>query len=373
MQLEIGEFGLSSLIGINATNSTLYEKDRKGESTPLLFIDSFSAIVQPFQLLLGQPASSIQSSIFNGEIQSNISAESFAPETISLDWTASGLSMELMPILSEGFEANLGGKLSSEAELNIGLAESHKNIKGTAAIDILGFSITGAKAQGISLPDLVFSEAKIRAKAKDGKIELDGTSFVSDDISLGISGTITLNKRFNRSRLKLILELELGSKFDLISKMVPELKQNKQPDGRYKLTVIGTVANPKIRTKRGGKKSNNRNKEDRPTSTNREVEKERNSRPKLSPEERRKQRRERMERRKKEREQRALDEDSNGPDDSDEESSAPERRITRPSVGRSKLRDIPFTPSDAIDDSEEEEVDEQIQTVLFRYIQHRNE
>jgi hypothetical protein len=230
------------------------------------------------------------------------------------------------------------------------MEEPHKTLNGKFAINIDGFAISEAKAQGIALPDLKFSEAILKGKAKDGKITLDGTSFVSESIGIEISGNIILAKRIERSRLRLTVDITLGPEFSLISKIIPELKQNKQADGTYKLNIVGTIKNPRIRGGKGkSKKGNNSKKKNLNKPDENGFDKAEKST--VSPEERRKQRRERMERRKKSRKSKATLTEENGDFNAEEGN--------RPSMTNSRVKDLPFT-SRGLND-EEEDIEEDIE------------
>ena len=355
MQMDINALSLAGLVGLEASQTTIYKKDKDNQSVPYLFIDSLAVVLNPFQAITGSLGAHISSAFMNGTVEGDISGDSFNPQQITTDWTISDLALELLPIASEDFTANVEGKLSSTFTLDTPVAEYHKNANGMLRVDISNFAIKDAKAQGISLPDLIFSEAKLLGKIKNGKISLDGTSLISESLGINISGNIVLAKKLGRSRIRLVLDITLGKEFDLISKMVPELKQNKQPDGSYKLNLVGTLNNPRIRTDKGKSKKGNNN---RKRNKNKSVDAEKDAkRPKLSPEEKRKQRRERMERRKKEREERKKREAEEAGEDIDEdmEDDFPAEKITRPNMSRSRVQDLSFPSRFEEEEGDEEE------------------
>ena len=349
MQLGINDLSLSGFLGLEASQATIYKNGADDQATPLLFVDSLSVALSPFQAIQGALGAHISSNILNGLLEADISGDSFNPKSIGLTWEASALSLDLVPVELEKFSANLGGKLSSTSNLKIMMEEPHKTLNGKFAINIDDFAISEAKAQGIALPDLKFSEATLKGKAKDGKITLDGTSFVSESIGIELSGNIVLAKRIERSRLRLTVDITLGPEFNLISKIIPELKQNKQADGTYKLNIVGTIKNPRIRGgKSKSKKGNNSKKKNLNKSEAKGFDKAEMS--SVSPEERRKQRRERMERRKKTRKNKAT-----LTDESDELNA---EAGNRPSMTNSRVKDLPFTSRGLTEDDEDIEEDE---------------
>ena len=299
MQLKIGDLGLTSFIGLQASDSILYTKNDAGESVPSFALDQLSVVLSPFQALVGALGVSIDANLLGGNIVADISGDSFQPKKMDITTDITSLDLSLLPITSESFEAELQGKLTTHVEGSFPQEKPHKNSEGRFTLSVNGLAISGAKASGIELPDLDFSEVSIAGLFKNGKLEITDANIISESIGLGIEGDIILAKVWSRSRLRLTLELKLGSEFSLIAKMLPQLKNNKvgEEDGQgiYKLNVIGTIKSPRL-------KSNSRNSSRRPSRVNRpdskEVEKTDRDIETKSPEERRRERRERIEARK---------------------------------------------------------------------------
>jgi type II secretion system protein N len=306
MQLKLGDFGLSGLIGLEAVNATLYQKDGE-ESIPTFVLDRLSVALSPIQTLLGALGVSIDGEMLGGTLAAYVSADSLSPnaESMELDLDLTSMNLAMLPIMSDSFEANLEGLLTAHVEGTFPQELPHKNANGRLSLSINGLAISDAKAQGIDLPPLTFTQASIDGLFDKGKLEITDANFVSESIGLALSGDILLAKQWQRSRLRLSLELTLGSEFALIAKMLPQLKNNKvrEEDGNgiYKLNIIGTIQNPRIKT--GNRKTNRR-----PTPDRRDAEQDedldikkpsiKEDRRSQSPEERRKARRERIEARK---------------------------------------------------------------------------
>ena len=300
MQLKIGNIGLSSLIGIQISDSILYTKNKEGESVPSFVIDQLSVVLSPIQTLFGSLGLSVDTDVMGGNLSVDVSGDSFQPSEMDISADVTGLDLNLVPITSDAFEAVLQGKLATHVEGSFPQEKPHKNSEGRFTLSVDGLSISGAKASGIELPALDFSEVSIAGLFKNGKLEITDANIISESIGLGIEGDIILAKVWSRSRLRLTLELKLGSEFSLIAKMLPQLKNNKvgEEDGSgiYKLNVIGTVKNPRI-------KSDSRNSSRRPSRINqpesKTIDKTSRSTDTKSPEEKRRERRERIEARKK--------------------------------------------------------------------------
>ena len=304
MQIEIGDLSLASLIGLKAQNTILYKKDGK-DSIPIFVLDSIQVALSPIQTMLGAVGASLDGELLGGTMTAYVSSESFQPNEngfeLSLD--ANELGLDLLPVESDTFSANLQGLLTGHIEGQFPQELPHKNSEGRFAIAVDGLGISNATAQGFELPDLQFSQASIEGIFNKGKIELTDANFVSESIGLELGGDILLSKQWQRSRLRLTLELTLGSEFSLIAKMIPQLKNNKvdEEDGNsiYKLNIIGTLKNPRIKTstRTNPRRPSKVDRADRENDT--EVDKDT-----PSPDERRKERRGRIEARKKAQEER---------------------------------------------------------------------
>ena len=299
MQLQIGDMRLTSVLGLKASDSILYTKNSEGGSVPSFVIDQLSVVLSPIQTLFGALGLSVDADVMGGNVSIDVSGDSFQPSEMDITGDVTGLDLNLIPINSDAFEAVLQGKLTTHVEGSFPQEKPHKNSEGRFTLSVDGLSISGAKASGIELPALDFSEVSIAGLFKNGKLEITDANIISESIGLGIEGDIILAKVWSRSRLRLTLELKLGSEFSLIAKMLPQLKNNKvgEEDGSgiYKLNVIGTIKNPRI-------KSNSRNSSRRPSRVNQPDTKsiEKGDRPTntKSPEEKRRERRERIEARK---------------------------------------------------------------------------
>lgn len=337
-QLKIGELGLASFLGIQIKDGIWYAKNDEGEFSPNFTIDQARVVLSPFKALWGALSASIEASLLGGELSAILEGDSFQPNKLDIEFDTTRLDLTQVPVVSPTFEANLAGKLTTHVEGTFPQELPHKNSEGKFTITIDGLSIANAKASGIELPTLDFSEFSISGIFNNGKLEIIDANIISESIGLSIDGDIILGKLWQRSRLRLTLELKLGSEFALIAKMLPALKNNKvtEEDGKsiYKIDVIGTIKNPRIKTNnRNRGRQNNRNIEDEDIDIEKgTINNDRNSK---TPEEKRRERRERIEARKRAQEQRK---DAGGLD-------LPERPI----------RNIPNRPLQRVPDLEPEE------------------
>lgn len=184
MQLKIGDIGLASLIGLQASDSILYTKNKEGESIPSFVIDQLSVVLSPIQTLFGSLDLSANADILGGNVSLDVSGDSFQPSEMDITGDVTGLDLNLIPINSDAFEAVIQGKLTTHVEGSFPQEKPHKNSEGRFTLSVDGLSISDPKASGIPLPDLDFSEVSIAGLFKNGKFEIPIVPFISrfDDV-----------------------------------------------------------------------------------------------------------------------------------------------------------------------------------------------
>ena len=357
MQLEIGDLGFANLLGIVAQNATIYQKSATSqEMSPLIVMDDAQISLNPLSFILGGLSANFITHLMQGEIFGHVQGDSLMPSELESEITWNDLNLALLPLNSESFEGDLNGKVRGTLKGTFAKELPHKNSKGNLTLNIDGLSLSNAKITGFSVPDLIFTDASLTALFNNGKLEITESSFIAQSIEAHITGDIILNKVFSRSRLRLTLELTLGSEFEMLAKMLPMLKNNKVGENTYKLSILGTIDAPRMRGSNQNPKSNRLNSNDNDIDMDDEenATQERERPTALSPEDKRKQRRERIEQRKAAR--------------AAQQNKSP--TIAAPDIQRGKVRNIPFQPVPGIqedldvDDSTEEIVEEPSEEIV---------
>ena len=340
MQLQIEGMDLYSMLGLQMDKSTLFQKTPTGESSKFMEFENTAVSLSMWDSMFGELDIAGYTDMLQGNLQFAVHGDSFSPSKLQTSANWSKLSLSLFPIQTDSFQANLDGFLQGQITADFDIANFHKTTNGDFNISIDGLAIRGAKAQGIDLPDLQFSQALLKGAIVDGKINISTATFVANGISMDIGGEVILAKNIDRSRIKLDVELTLGSEYTLLSQIIPILKNNKTPEGNYKISVIGTLQNPRVKGTQPDRNAlkNNRRLDIVPDDIEEDNdEMERNTRPAVkTPEERRKERRERIERRKQEQQN---------------------KQISPNELGKNNLRKTPFEPNIMEEDVPEELVE----------------
>lgn len=338
MQLQVEGMDLYSIVGLQMNKATVFKKTPTGESTKFMELENTAVSLSVLDSMFGKLGISGYTDILDGNFEFSMQGDSFSPSKMQTSTNWSKLSLSLLPIQTDSFQANLEGLLQGEIHADFDIANFHKTTNGDFNISVDGLAIRGAKAQGIDIPDLQFSQALLKGSIVDGKVNIGTATFVANGISMDIGGEVVLAKNVERSRIKLDVELTLGSEYTLLSQIIPILKNNKTPDGTYKISVIGTLQNPRVKGSQPDRSAlkNNRRLDVVPDDMEDDSDgMDTNTRPPVkTPEERRKERRERIERRKQEQQNKHL-----SPDD----------------LGKNNLRKAPFEPN-----IEEEDVPEEV-------------
>jgi type II secretion system protein N len=143
-------------------------------------------------------------------------------------------------------EGQLGGKVSGQFTFearrdNLGTGQG----SGDIAID--GGSITGAKVNGFTVPDLKLRQTRAKFQVRPGHIELQEFQS-SGDINAQGSGQISLRDPLQESNLNLrvtvVTGLETPDAIKTLVALIPRQPGSK-PDAPF--TITGTLANPRVR------------------------------------------------------------------------------------------------------------------------------
>lgn len=244
-------------MGLSMDDLTLYtvKKTRKHgdtpagyERTPMVHFDSLGVRAAPMSFLTGKQGYAFAADLLGGDMDG---LYAFSADLINLSFDLSDLDLSKLGATGSDATFNLLGALGGEADLKINLKEI-KQSTGTLQLHIDGFGIgEGSKMSGFELPGAKFTTAKLGFEVRDGKMTVTDGTFEGDVISATITGDVTLNKRFARSRNKLDIGFSLPEEFQKLADISPTLKRSKDEEGRYHCSVLGTIASPTFRCGKG--------------------------------------------------------------------------------------------------------------------------
>ncbi len=253
--LELGDLALWRLSGATADDVTFYsvkkarrapkdEEKPPAERTPVLRLDTLSIRAAPVAMLVGKQAAAFVAEIYGGAIDGQYSQ---SESLVEVSFDASDVDLGKLPVETEQLTLNLLGVLAGEADLTFNQTEV-KESKGTLKLSFEGLGLgAGSAVAGFTLPEVVFSKAAVAFEVKEGKFEVTEGVFESDTLNAELSGDIVLNKRLARSRNRLELVFSLPEDLDKLAQIAPDLKRSRDEDGKYHMSIGGTVLSPTAR------------------------------------------------------------------------------------------------------------------------------
>jgi len=149
----------------------------------------------------------------------------------------------LTALLDEG---QLGGKLSGQFAFE-GRANNLGTGQGNGEIAIDGASITGAKANGLPIPDVKLRQARAKFQVRAGHVEIQEAQTTGDITAQG-SGQISLKEPIQDSALNLRATITTGLETpDTIKALVALIPRPAGTKPDAPITITGTFAAPRVR------------------------------------------------------------------------------------------------------------------------------
>lgn len=259
--LDIGDLSLWRLSGLSLDEVTFYtvKKGRRTkdnpepekERTPLVSFDALSVRASPLGLVTGKRAAAFVAEIYGGAIDGTFAQSDAAVE---LAFDAEDVDLGKLPVETEQMSLKLLGLLSGEADLTFDQTDTKKS----AGFLRLGFDGLGLGAEssvaGFTLPEVVFSKAAVAFEIKEGKLEVTEGAFEGETLDAELSGDIVLNKKLLRSRNRMELAFSLPEDLDKLAQLAPDLKRSRDDEGKYHMSIGGTILSPTARFARAGAK-----------------------------------------------------------------------------------------------------------------------
>lgn len=160
------------------------------------------------------------------------------------------------------------GKLSGKINLSLNLTDKKKPAEGEIDLNLQDAKILETEFPSpfgkIPLPLINLTNSKgaaIKIKLKDGKANLENVQFTSADLTLVLTGSVTLNPDWDKSRLNLSGTLKLSEEFETrlaegVAKVFPifnadtvkeNLKTQKNEEGSFLLSISGNPSKPRVK------------------------------------------------------------------------------------------------------------------------------
>lgn len=167
---------------------------------------------------------------------------SFAMQMYAKSPTANPL---ITPLLEQ---LRFQGQLKGNSELSIA-NQSLTSLSGDISLELVNFRFE-SQDPNLIIPEQLFSKALLKILARSGTINiLEDTYFQSEQLSLGLNGSVTLDENTPQSKLALSIPLEMrGDILEKIGVLVEMALLSQQIDwqGKVRLNIAGNMAKPQI-------------------------------------------------------------------------------------------------------------------------------
>lgn len=223
------------------------EEPEAPSATRFLVADHVAVRARLLPLLTGSREASFDADMYRGDLSGSVGLKG---DLLGTDGEASELDLSLFPFEGETMSLDLAGALDASWDLIIDTADTTKST-GRITLEVEGLELNSATIAGFDLEETSsFSKAELVLEIEDGKAKVKEGELIGDLIEAKIDGEITLNKKFDRSRLRLKVEFTLEENIDNLVKLLPGAKDARRDDGRYHYSVSGTILHPSFKAER---------------------------------------------------------------------------------------------------------------------------
>jgi type II secretion system protein N len=238
---------LSLPFGLKLHQAALAPK--QGKIGLRLTADSLTIQPAPWSRIKGERGYRFKSRISGGNVKGSIdyiNKKSAPPYSVRM--TLSGIDIKSKQLMQGIIDRDLEGKLDGTIQYE---AKNDNLYDGTGEADLI---FSKGKVE-ITLPFLdydafEFDHLVIKCELKNRRLNLGQMEFKGPDLNAFLSGNISLNRQFFKSRLNLRGEIEpLPELFQKISNNPSTLEflKKRLKSGKLTFTVSGTLDDPKMR------------------------------------------------------------------------------------------------------------------------------
>lgn len=141
------------------------------------------------------------------------------------------------------------GAVAGTASLDLALTgdgRSTRSSAGTVELSARNVSLEGIIAQGITVPDLTFSDVQLEAEVQGTRLQLERFTARGDELTLGATGDVLVREPASQSVLNLQLEIDVSAEarpgLRVATSLLPKRKT-----GQKSWALRGSLASPSLR------------------------------------------------------------------------------------------------------------------------------
>lgn len=122
------------------------------------------------------------------------------------------------------------------------------SLQGAGELVLSRAALVGAKVSGFTVPDLSFSEARVKVALGNNRLELQEFSAAGDEVNVQASGNVTVKFPPPESVLNLRVTIQPGTKSpESVKALLALLPRPPGARENAPLSISGTLASPRVR------------------------------------------------------------------------------------------------------------------------------
>lgn len=168
-------------------------------------------------------------------------------ESRTLDLSWNGLQLAQYPRLASVLEGDWNGELSGE--LRVIVRSDVKNLEGRGKLGLRNASLTQAKAQGLTIPDLHFSSGEAELEIKAARVEVRSLKLSGSEVDAELHGQLYLpgTNAMPIANAALSVKPLPGAPAGFEPLLTALNHDHKPPSGSYSFTVYGPLNGLRVR------------------------------------------------------------------------------------------------------------------------------
>lgn len=210
-------------------------------------IPELTARAHVLRFLSGGWGGSVALPIAQGTVEADADGDA---ENLTIDAQVEGVELSLIPGLAGALGLPLGGKLSADADLKMGLKDASKT-EGTIELKGSGLEILkGGKIAGFPVPELAIGDFDWKIPVAKGKAKFDKQKVSGENLELIVDGELNLLSPFARSTANLNISFKPTDAFlkkePILNALLANIQSAKGSDGFYTYAMLGSLKHPRF-------------------------------------------------------------------------------------------------------------------------------
>ncbi len=262
--IEVGDVSVSLLGGLTLEEVRwTFQPSRPGQVPSTLEIEEVGVDVAVLKLMFGVVDLDLEAQIDDGKITGNWYK---GKDEIQVRLEVTDLPLYAVPKARQALNAPLQGTVALKVELTVPekkFAQTQGVIEVACAACRVGDGETllfvpgarGLLAKGVTVPEIDLGTLSGRIVFEDGKGATDGPiEAESDDVKVTIEGTVDLKDPFRKSRMSLVMKLDVAQEFQqredsirLLVQTAPKSQRLDAPESGLGFKLTGPVSHPRLR------------------------------------------------------------------------------------------------------------------------------